>query len=647
VLSGTLNCSGDTFSGTLTIATNSVLSLGTGTSTFDTFYSGIAVLTNYGTVNWTSGNINCDNNPVIYNYGLWNAQTDGSLLGRQPSGTATFNNFGTFRKSAGSGTNTIDSGNFFNTSGTLDVQSGSVSVNIGQGSGTVNVAAGSSISLNYNFTLTGNTLFTGAGTVGGFVIVNNVANNVVLSGTLNCSGDTFSGTFTIASNAVLNLGAATSTFDTYYAGTGILTNYGTINWTSGNINCDNSPVIDNYGLWNAQGDASLLGSQPNGTTTFNNFGTFRKSAGSGTNTLDARTLFKTYGTVDVQSGAVSLNFGQGSGAVNLAAGSSISLYYNFTLTGNTLFTGAGTVGGYLIANNGVFGGTLNCSGDTFSGTFTIATNAVMNLGAAAVTFDTFYAGIAILTNYGTINWTSGNINCDNSPVFDNYGLWNAQGNASLLGRQPSGTTTFNNFGTFRKSASSGTNTIDAGTLFNTTGTVDVQSGAIGFTGDRAFSTGTLKFGISGTNNFGRININGNAALAGGISANLNNLFAPAISNSFPVVTYASRTGTFGSLNLPAGLNWTNTYGPSAFALTVASVKPAQLSANSATANGNTFSFTFGTVPGQIYQIQYTTNLVPANWINLGGPVQSTNSALTISDSINRNPQLFYRAVLQQ
>jgi hypothetical protein len=114
-----------------------------------------------------------------------------------------------------------------------------------------------------------------------------------------------------------------------------------------------------------------------------------------------------------------------------------------------------------------------------------------------------------------------------------------------------------------------------------------------------------------------------------------------------VLNYYGRTGTFSNYNLPAGFVWTTNYGNSAFSLIVGSIVPAQLTGAVATQGGTNFTFSFGAVPGQIYQIQYTTNLAPANWIDLGGPIQATNSVLSISDAINRNPQLFYRAVLLQ
>jgi hypothetical protein len=46
----------------------------------------------------------------------------------------------------------------------------------------------------------------------------------------------------------------------------------------------------------------------------------------------------------------------------------------------------------------------------------------------------------------------------------------------------------------------------------------------------------------------------------------------------------------------------------------------------------------------VYQVQYKTNLVQTNWINLGKPLIATNGNLTVSDTnaIRSSPQRFYR-----
>ncbi|MGA9449915.1 MAG: protease pro-enzyme activation domain-containing protein [Verrucomicrobiia bacterium] len=59
---------------------------------------------------------------------------------------------------------------------------------------------------------------------------------------------------------------------------------------------------------------------------------------------------------------------------------------------------------------------------------------------------------------------------------------------------------------------------------------------------------------------------------------------------------------------------------------------------------STFDLTWGTTTGLTYQVQYTTNLAQANWINLGKPLIATTDILTVSDTnaISSSPQRFYR-----
>jgi hypothetical protein len=59
---------------------------------------------------------------------------------------------------------------------------------------------------------------------------------------------------------------------------------------------------------------------------------------------------------------------------------------------------------------------------------------------------------------------------------------------------------------------------------------------------------------------------------------------------------------------------------------------------------STFNLTWATTTGLVYQVQYKTNLLQANWISLGKPLIATNTVLTVSDTnaISSSPQRFYR-----
>jgi len=76
-----------------------------------------------------------------------------------------------------------------------------------------------------------------------------------------------------------------------------------------------------------------------------------------------------------------------------------------------------------------------------------------------------------------------------------------------------------------------------------------------------------------------------------------------------------------------------------------SLTPVPLPAFKATTRtSSAFNVTWGTTTGLVYQVQYATNLLQANWINLGKPLIATNGNLTVSDTnaISSSPQRFYR-----
>jgi subtilase family serine protease len=59
-----------------------------------------------------------------------------------------------------------------------------------------------------------------------------------------------------------------------------------------------------------------------------------------------------------------------------------------------------------------------------------------------------------------------------------------------------------------------------------------------------------------------------------------------------------------------------------------------------------FNLTWSAVAGLVYQVQYNTNLLQTNWINLGAPITATTNTLSISDTnaISSSPSRFYRIV---
>ena len=199
----TLNWTGGVLAGSMTVATNSSFDIGFGggnTAEFNGF-----ILTNYGTVNWASTTIHGvnGNNQQIYNYGLWNEQSDDYFAGTFNGGSALFANFGTFRKSGATGQTTLDAGVTFTNTGIVQVQSGTLDITGGSSSGGNFTTTGGGIIDFYGCLFNNATTFTGLGnflagdaTFGGTILgtLNWVGNNVHLAGTL-----------TVASNSVLNI----------------------------------------------------------------------------------------------------------------------------------------------------------------------------------------------------------------------------------------------------------------------------------------------------------------------------------------------------------------------------------------------------------------------------------------------------------
>jgi hypothetical protein len=68
---------------------------------------------------------------------------------------------------------------------------------------------------------------------------------------------------------------------------------------------------------------------------------------------------------------------------------------------------------------------------------------------------------------------------------------------------------------------------------------------------------------------------------------------------------------------------------------------------SVTQINGTITFTWSTVPGSKYQVQYTTDLNQTVWNDLGAPIAAVNATASASDVISASSQRSYRIVLVQ
>jgi hypothetical protein len=83
-----------------------------------------------------------------------------------------------------------------------------------------------------------------------------------------------------------------------------------------------------------------------------------------------------------------------------------------------------------------------------------------------------------------------------------------------------------------------------------------------------------------------------------------------------------------------------------FCLDDVSVTPLPAPAMQAVAaGGGTFQLAWTAVAGATYQVQYLTNVMQTNWINLGGVITATNNPMTVSESVTSGSQRYYRVTL--
>jgi hypothetical protein len=78
---------------------------------------------------------------------------------------------------------------------------------------------------------------------------------------------------------------------------------------------------------------------------------------------------------------------------------------------------------------------------------------------------------------------------------------------------------------------------------------------------------------------------------------------------------------------------------------VVSAVPATPQFQSVTLTNGTISFGWSALAGQLYQVQWTTNLTQAAWVNLTGILTATNTTMKATDILTASPRRFYRLVL--
>lgn len=465
----------------------------------------------------------------------------GNNIAQQTGGfVSSIVNNGTFRKSTGTGTTSINTVRFANTAtGTVDVQSGTLSINGGGTStGAFNVASGATLQFGASagavaFNVNGGSGIAGTGTTaisGGSAIVNfnsgpytiATALNINNSGTL--GGDAtvnINGLFTFAGGTVTGSGRFNANGGVQFTGTdtkfvdngGDLNLLGASGWDNGTIrlNSGGTLTVGGGATFTATGN-NIINFTAGAVPSFVNAGIFRKMTGSGTTTISNFVPFTNSGAVDVQSGTLSINGGGTStGSLNAEPGATLQFGAGtFGITSGSGITGTGTTainGGTVNVNVASYpiATALNLSSGTLGGTGSTEANGLFTFSGGIVSGPVNGNGGVLLTggdkfiNTGGVlgvrsagTWDAGNVMVNGGNLsIANTGVLSATGNDTLQ-RTAGGAGTISNAGTFRKVTGSGTTTI-ANMNVNNNGMIEVQSGTLAVNNSSFFTNnGTVK-----------------------------------------------------------------------------------------------------------------------------------------------------------
>ena len=427
----------------------------------------------------------------------------------------------------------------------------------------------------------------------------------------------------------------------------------------------------NYGsrltasIFDFQGDGSLPaagGGGPNPLLTLASGGTFKKSGGSGTYafTLGVVLQVPNGGTIASQAGTLQLpafasayaggvNFNAAAGAViDLAPAEAVDSG-SVRITG--LFTGSNNGGtvrlkdGYLTTVPGSGGATFNFSGNTFQwqnggAIGSSAADPFINIGTMNITGTPGLNGAGFI-NQGTLAQSgSGALNVAYGVSLTNgasgtLDLQNDNGFTVIGGGGPN--PFFDNFGTVRKSAGTGTSIFAYGLYVTNKGTIEVLTGALQFwiftqeSGTTSMNGGNLEFvneavfnggslvgngtitgnvrnnganfgpgfspgkitingnytqgangvmtleigGAAAGTGYDQLQVNGTATLGGTLNVTLINGFQPAVGDVFKIIAPNAFDGAFATINT-TGFTASVSYSSSGITLTVKTVAGLQL-----------------------------------------------------------------------
>jgi hypothetical protein len=332
-----------------------------------------------------------------------------------------------------------------------------------------------------------------------------------------------------------------------------------------------------------------------------------------------------------------------------------NLVPSLQLLGGTLLLGPAFQGGSItnlvlagmtLQSTNRVTGTMNWTAGIIAGNLTVASGATLYLGGSTLNL------YGALTNAGTVVATNTSyLRLIYSPPtyngqIDNLagGLFDVQNDQFYLVNN-SGTEFFNNAGTLRKSAGTGTTQIYL-LVQNAGGLIESDSGTIAFQTVPSLAGGEVRCGLRSLSNFGKVNIPGSAFLNGIIGVALLGGYVPAVNNSFAILTYGSHTGIFANLDLPAVATWATNYTATTFTVTDTGIGGGVgwLEKGKWTANGFQLSLSGMSSAGSTI-IYATTNLLSA-WTPIFTNPPATNSVQFLDPASTTYRTRFYRAVAQ-
>ena len=571
---GTVTWTGGNIGGVFHVTSGSSINLSGGNTKQ---ISDGGVINNFGSATWTgTGRLQGYQNSTWNNKpgASFTVLTDGDVFANYSPGNVFNNEAGaSFVKTTGGvGTSSFIDEWTFNNNGSITSQQGTLhfqtNLNLNPGStfaGAGRILLGGTSNLAAALTSTG---------------------NPELIATLNATAASFSGSqpfvwtsgvinggLTLAPGSVLDLVSANIK---QIGGGAVLTNFGRINWKAGLLQGYQNSTLNNEsgGIFDAFTDGDIFANFSPGNVFNNKAGAlFVKSGVSGT--PDASTIidewtFNNSGAIRSDSGLLRFHT-----PLILEAGGTVSRTgalparvlssHYFVLTGtttvsNVVFESSGDWHGNLTPGSTGNGTIATQSGGAFEWTAGTAHNTV-NLAPGAV-FSIAGDGFKQIGGGGFIN---------------NGGVATRTGNGELRGYQNSSFVNLSG-GTFNVATSAPFTNFSGGNRLTNSGVLNIGAGALVSPLHWSFTqtaTGRLNLEVSGVNpgtpQFDQFNVSGEAVLAGTLGVSLTNGYAPPAGTTFPVLTFGSRSGSFGSVQ-SSGAIWGQQYNPNNLTL-VAKIYP--------------------------------------------------------------------------